>query len=313
MILAMSKPRSIDALGITVMVVLCMSWAFQQITVKFALPDIGPLGQGTIRSAGASVLVGLYMIFRLGSQGWMRGLTAPGLLAGFLFGAEFMLLFVALVYTDAARAVMFLYTAPFVVALGGHLFLPGERLDLKSVIGIVLAFAGVAVALDPAASTDSDAWIGDLMALAAGIMWGLTTLVIKGSKLRYCPASQVLFYQVAVSAVMFFAGAMLTGDSPFVPMGPLAIASVLYQAVWVASITFGIWFVLIARYSPTSLSVVTFITPLFGAAFGYLFLGEMLGVEHIFAVVAVAIGILLVSLPKTPRPAAIGPEIDKNR
>ena len=231
----------------------------------------------------------------------------------FLFGAEFMLLFVALVYTDAARAVMFLYTAPFVVALGGHLFLPGERLDLKSVIGIVLAFAGVAVALDPAASTDSDAWIGDLMALAAGIVWGLTTLVIKGSKLRYCPASQVLFYQVAVSAVMFFAGAMLFDDSPFVPMGPLAIASVLYQAVWVASITFGIWFVLIARYSPTSLSVVTFITPLFGAAFGYLFLGEMLGVEHIFAVVAVAIGILLVSLPKTPRPAAIGPEIDKNR
>ena len=193
MIAAMNKPRPVDVLGIAIMILLCLSWAFQQITIKFALPDIGPLGQGTIRSAGASVLVGIFMALRLGSKGWMHGLTGPGLLAGFLFGTEFMLLFVALVYTDAARAVMFLYTAPFIVALGGHLFLPGERLDLKSVLGIVLAFIGVAVALDPAASADSDAWVGDLMALGAGIIWGLTTLVIKGSKLRYgkpsCPES----------------------------------------------------------------------------------------------------------------------------
>ena len=259
------------------------------------------MGQGTIRSTGASVLVGLFIILRLGSKGWMPGLTAPGLLAGLLFGAEFMLLYVALVHTDAARVVMFLYTAPFVVAIGGHLFLPGERLDIKSVIGIVLAFVGVVVALDPAASADSDAWIGDLLALGSGIIWALTTLVIKGSKLRDGPASQVLFYQLAVSAVMFIIAAILTGDGPFVPMGPLAIASVLYQTVWVASITFGIWFVLISRHSPTTLSVVTFLTPLFGAAFGYLLLGELLGAEHVFALFAVAIGILLVSLPKTPR------------
>ena len=65
---------------------------------------------------------------------------------------------------------------------------------------------------------------------------------------------------------------------------------------------------LIARYSPTALSVVTFLTPLFGAAFGYLFLGELLGAEHVFALVAVATGILLVSLPKSPRTA--GPAQD---
>lgn len=289
--------------------VLCMSWAFQQIAIKLALPEIGALAQGSIRSIGSTILVGLYIVSRHGSKGWMPGLTAPGLLAGVFFGLEFMLLYAALEYTDAGRAIMFLYTAPFVVALGGHFLLPGERLDTKSVIGIVLAFAGVAVALDPAASADGDAWIGDLMALSSGILWGMTTLIIKCTRLKEGPAAQVLWYQLAVSAGIFLAAALLTGDKLFVPLGPVSVASIVYQTVWVASITFGIWFVLIVRYSPTTLSVVTFVTPLFGAAFGYLFLGELLGAEHVFAVIAVATGILLVSLPRAPAGAGTARDV----
>lgn len=291
------------------MLVLCMSWAFQQIAVKLALPEIGALAQGSIRSIGSTILVGLYIVSRRSRQGWMRGLTAPGLLAGVFFGLEFMLLYAALEYTDAGRAIMFLYTAPFVVALGGHFLLPGERLDTKSVIGIALAFVGVAVALDPAASADGDAWIGDLMALTSGILWGMTTLIIKCTRLKEGPAAQVLWYQLAVSAGIFLAGALLTGDKLLVPLGPVSVASIVYQTVWVASITFGIWFVLIVRYSPTTLSVVTFVTPLFGAAFGFVFLGELLGPQHIFAVVAVATGILLVSLPRAPAGAGTARDV----
>ena len=169
------------------MLILCLSWAFQQITVKFALPEMGPLGQGSIRSGGATLLVGAYILLRLSSTPWMRGVNGPGILAGLLFGVEFMLLFVALVYTDAARAVMYLYTAPFVVAIGGHLLIPGERLDTKSVIGILLAFSGVVVTLDPTTSGGAETWKGDLMALASGIIWGLTTVLIRGSKLARLP------------------------------------------------------------------------------------------------------------------------------
>jgi len=74
--------------------------------------------------------------------------------------------------------------------------------------------------------------------------------------------------------------------------------------VWVAAITFGIWFVLIARYSATGLSVITFMTPLFGAAMGYAILHEPLGLPFAFAVIAVATGILLVTLPRIARQPA---------
>ena len=294
----MGHHKPIDFIAVAAMLVLCASWAFQQVTIKYALPELGPLAQGGIRGIGATILTAAYIILRLRTTPWSRGLTWPGLVAGFLFGGEFMLLYLSLLYTDASRAIMFLYTAPFVVALGGHLLLPGEHLDIKSSIGIALAFVGVAIALDPSLETGKDAWKGDLMALGSGIGWGMTTLVVKGTDLRTAAPSQILIYQLAMSAVMFTAGAIILGENMFVPMSALTLAAVLYQTIWVATITFGIWFVLIARYSATSLSVITFLTPLLGAGMGYLLLDETLGARHIIAVVAIAFGILLVSLPR---------------
>jgi drug/metabolite transporter (DMT)-like permease len=294
----MHKTKPLDLFAVTAMLVLCLSWAFQQIAIKFAVPELGGLAQGMVRSVGSTLLIGIFLIARRRSMTWMSGLTIPGVLSGLLFGAEFILLFLALVYTDASRAVMFLYAAPFVVAIGSHFMFPGEQLDLKSTIGVILAFTGVAITLQPSPTAGGGQWIGDLMALGAGVLWGLTTLVIKGSRLRFGPASQVLFYQLGVSAVMFCIACWITGESPFVPVSGLTVASLLYQTVWVATITFGIWFALITTYSATSLSVITFITPVSGAFLGHLILDEPLGLRHMLAVFAVALGILLVTLPR---------------
>jgi drug/metabolite transporter (DMT)-like permease len=69
----------------------------------------------------------------------------------------------------------------------------------------------------------------------------------------------------------------------------------LYQTVWVVSVTFVIWFALIARYSATRLSAFTFLTPLFGVAAGYLVLNEPLTPAFAAAVVLVAMGLVLVN------------------
>ena len=301
----MNTNRPIDAIAIVVTVILCASWGYQNVAIKLALPEMGPLGQGTFRSIGATILVSIFMLQRLSRSPWKKGVGTPGLVAGLLFGIEFILLFVAVAYTDASRAVMFLYVAPFVVAIGGHFFIQGERMDLKSSIGVALAFAGVAVALNPGTNVDFEMLKGDVLALAAGIFWGLTTLVIRGTELRTAPAAQVLWYQLVVSAVMFSVAGWWYDDTMFVDVGPVTMASLLYQTIWVVAITYAVWFALIARYSATSLSVITFLTPLFGAAMGHVFLGEELTSRHMIGVIAVAIGIMLVSMRRSPRgPAA---------
>src|SRR5436309_9563719 len=150
-----SAGRPLSPGAVAVMLMLCLSWGFNQIAVKLALPDIPPILQATIRSAGA--LPVLLLIARLrGVRIFKRdGTLRAGLFAGVLFGIEFVLIYRGLLLTSASRAVVFLYTAPFFVALGSYQFL-GERLRGSQWGGLALCFAGVALAIGvPQANIDA--------------------------------------------------------------------------------------------------------------------------------------------------------------
>ena len=64
------------------------------------------------------------------------------------------------------------------------------------------------------------------------------------------------------------------------------------------SITFSAWFALIVKFSASRLSAFTFLTPLFGVAFGHLVLGEPLTPAFALAVALVATGLVLVNRPR---------------
>src|SRR4030081_464684 len=135
-----SAGRPLSAGAVALMLVLCVSWGFNQIAVKLALPDIPPMLQAAIRSVGA--LPVLLLIARVrGVKVFARdGTLGAGVFAGLLFGLEFVLIFRGLLLTSASRAVVFLYTPPFFVALGSYQFL-GERLRTSPWAGLGLSFA----------------------------------------------------------------------------------------------------------------------------------------------------------------------------
>src|ERR1041384_6069601 len=141
-----SAGRALSPGAIALMLMLCLSWGFNQIAVKLVLPDVPPMLQALSRSAGA--LPVLLII------GWFRGVKFferdgtlwAGLSNGVIFGIEFVLIFQGLLFTSASRAVVFVYTAPFFVALAPPVFL-GERLRASQWSGLGLSFAGVALAI----------------------------------------------------------------------------------------------------------------------------------------------------------------------
>ena len=98
--------------------------------MKLALPELPPIAQAAIRSIGAGVLVGLWAWRTHRDLRLDDGTLRPGILVGLIFAAEFILLFLALARTDAARVVMLLYTAPFVVAVGARFLPQPEALTL---------------------------------------------------------------------------------------------------------------------------------------------------------------------------------------
>jgi drug/metabolite transporter (DMT)-like permease len=111
--LVASAGRLLSAGAIALMLVLCLSWGFNQIAIKLVTPEIPPFTQAAIRSGGA-LLVILLIAWIRGVKLFERdGTLRAGLFAGVLFGIEFVLIYRGMLLSSASRAAVFLYTAPF--------------------------------------------------------------------------------------------------------------------------------------------------------------------------------------------------------
>jgi drug/metabolite transporter (DMT)-like permease len=294
----LSATRPLDVTAAALVALLCLSWGFNQVAVKLAIPDIPPLIQGAIRSAGAGLIVWLWTRARGIPLHLDDGTLRAGLFTGLLFGFEFALIYRGLSHTSASRAVLFLYTAPFFVVLGSRWLIPGDHFHSSQWIGLALSFAGIAVAFGEPSAAGSHQIIGDVMLLGGAAAWAGTTLMIKASTLNRVSAEKTMLYQLVVSIPILTIGAFIFGERITHIPGSVAIGSLLYQTIWVVSVTFVIWFALIVRYSANRLSAFTFLTPLFGVAAGRLVLDEPITPGFALAVAMVIAGLMLVNRPR---------------
>ena len=296
--------RPLSPGAIVLMLMLCLSWGFNQVAIKLALPDIPAMTQAMFRSIGALPVLLIVGWLRGANFSLRDGTLGPGLFAGILFGIEFVLIYQGLRFTTASRAAVFLYTAPFFVALGSHQVL-GERLRTSQWGGLALCFAGVALAIGvPQANVDAKVLLGDIMIVGGGALWGATTLIAKGTKLRLAAPEKALAYQVTISIPILGAAAWFFGETITHFPGPLALSVVVYQAIWVVGLTFMLWFALVQVYSASKLSAFSFITPLFGVVASYLVLDEKLTLSFAAAALLVVAGLFLVN-----RPGVTGPKV----
>jgi drug/metabolite transporter (DMT)-like permease len=225
---------------------------------------------------------------------------ALGILVGLLFAGEFVLIYWGMTFTTASRGVIVLYTTPFVVAVGAHLFVPGERLRAVQVAGLLCAFAGIAFMFGDALRLPT--WrelIGDAMMLGAAIQWGATIVIIKATRLAFISANKTLFYQLATSAAVLPLASLLVGEAGVTDAAPLVLASLAFQIVVVAFASYLAWFWLITRYPASHLSAFSFFTPLFGVLAGAMLLNEPVTPALLIALALVAAGIYLVN--RTPK------------
>ena len=191
--------RPLDPFAAALVFALCVLWGFNQVVVKVALPDVGPIAQTGIRSGVGVICVVAYALSTNRRIFKIDGTEAAGALAGALFTAEFIALYELLRFTTAARATVFIYAAPFFVALGAAFLLKDERLRPIQWVGLAFAFLGVACGF--VGRTEGGGLAGDALALMAAALWGATTIVIKATSLRRADPVKVLLYQIVFAAL----------------------------------------------------------------------------------------------------------------
>jgi len=293
-----SHTRPLDAASMVLVVLICLTWGFNQPAIKLAIHDVPPLTQCAIRSSLATLILLGLMRWRGLPIAARDGTLAAGLIAGLLFGVEFLLIYRGLLYTTASRAVLFIYLAPFFVVIGARWLFPGDRFGPKQWLGLLMAFIGMVVAFGvPAPATEPRQLLGDLMMAIAALAWAATTLIIKSSALARVSPEKTLLYQLVVCVPIVALGALVFGERITAMPSVVALGSLAYQTIVVGT-TFSLWFALIVKFSASRLSAFTFLTPLFGVAAGHLVLGEPLTPAFALAVLLVAAGLILVNRPK---------------
>lgn len=291
------KPH-LDSLAIGLLVVCCAFWGFQQILIKTAVAEVPPLWQASIRFWGATLLLWVWCRSRGVALFERDGTLGAGLLAGLLFAGEFCGIYLGLMHTSASRLTVFLYTSPFVVALLLPRVVPGETLRRIQWIGLTIAFAAVALAFSEGFlhhSPVAGQWKGDALGLAAGLMWGLTTLTLRATKLATVSAEKTLFYQVAVTAAVAPLISLFLGETWGFDYSATAWTSIALQTVVGAFASYLTWMWMLRHYPATQMSTFTFLTPVFALVFGVALLGEPLTWQLVVALAGVAAGIVLVS------------------
>lgn len=300
------RKTRLDAVAVSSLLLCCALWGLNQTVTKLTLADIPPLLQAGARSLVAAALVALWAARRGISLSLRNGTLAGGLLAGSLFAAEFACIFVGLQYTQASRMIVFIYLSPFVVALGMPLVARSERPTARQLLGLAVAFAGVAWAFGEGLGSragGSRQWLGDALGLLAAVLWGATTLAIRGSRLASAAPEQTLYYQLAVSGVLLTAASLAVGEAwpALGSLGPQPLWLMGFQTVLVTFASYLLWFWLMRHYPATAITSFTLLTPLFGLLAGVWLLGEPLTLRLGVACAAVVLGIALVN--RAPRPA----------
>jgi drug/metabolite transporter (DMT)-like permease len=282
---------------IVILIVLALIWGANMAVIKIGARELPPLLMAAMRSAVASAC--LFVWIKSKNLALFPSITVliHGIVVGLLFGTEFAFIYVGLQHTLASRTYVLLYTTPFFVAVGAHLFLEGDRLNPWKVAGLLFAFAGVATLfMKDLGSFSLSTLPGDFMILTGGLLWASTTIYLKKYLANRTVPLQTLFYQVFFSAPLLFVTGLLFENPISSSLSWVGVFSVFYQCIIVAFLSYLVWFELIHRYPVSLLHGFSFFTPVFGVFLsGALIMREVITPPLIVALALVSLGMVLVN------------------
>ena len=289
--------RPLDATGFWLLFGLSTVFAANNLLVKLGTLGFQPVTMAALRSGIALLAVVGWMAWR--GLPFRLDLWRPGLLIGAFFAAEFFLLFVALDRTTLVRAAILFYAMPLWTAVLAHALIPGERLTPVRTAGFLTGFAGVALTLAGqaggwAAVAGGDL-LGDLLALGGGLFWALILITARQTRLSACAPETVLWWQLAVSAVLLAALAPVYGGPLLREVTGWQVANILVQGLGVAGGGFLLWFWLLRRYPAGSVASFGFLTPVLSVALAWALLGEPVSGTTPVAVALLAVGLWLIN------------------
>jgi drug/metabolite transporter (DMT)-like permease len=280
------RPRSI-----ALMVGAGAAWGTAFLFVHAALKGFGPVQIGAFRNAVAAVTVLAAAPFLGGIEAPARRLAGRALLALLAGAAGFS--FPILLVSHGERSVpsgltaVLVSTSPLIIALVAPWFAPSERLGLRGLGGLVIGFAGVAVAV----GVDSSLPSGDLAAIAALLLAATSSAFYPLIVHRWYEGVEPLAVTLSASlgGAVLLAPFLLLEGAPTPTLG--AVAGLLALGVVATALPYMLFTTLVAEVGAGLASPTYFLIPITGLMLGVVVLGEDLTWTAPIGLVLILVGV----------------------
>ena len=198
-------------------------------------------------------------------------------------------------FTTAARSTIFFSLYPLFTVLFGHFYLPNDRLSVTKILEILTAFGGVFLVLMPNLQGLSTGYlIGDLIVTLGACLLGLRITLTKVFVQDIYP-HRLLVWLLALNIPCFYILSHIFEREQSVEWTLASTTGLIYQGWIVTGFCFlGLTWTL-RKYKASKLVVFSFLMPISGVLFSYLFLGDELTLGVLAGTGLVAIGIYLVN------------------
>ncbi|HZS92950.1 MAG TPA: DMT family transporter [Chloroflexota bacterium] len=272
-------------------------WGASYPLIKVALEGhVGPFEIVLLRLVIATVV--LYLVARLqGSELPRTARTWRSFAIMGLVGTAAPFFFISWGETriDASLAAILSATVPFFTVFLAHVWIPDERLTVRSIAGIVIGFLGVVVLVgDVRLGGASSALPGVISLLLSSLCYGIANIVARNA-LREVPPVVASTGQMLMGAVFVaIPGGIstLTSTQAPTPQGLLAVAGVALLGTVAAYL---IYYRLIARVGSSRTSTVAYLLPAFAVLYGTFLLKEALTLRLLIGFALILLGVAVVN------------------
>lgn len=280
---------------------LCILFGANTVAVKISLTGLGVFTTAGLRFGIAAVVITLWAVCT-GKPLALTRLQARKLAPlAVIFFFQLALFNFGQSMTTASHGTLISNILPFVVMFLAHFFIPGDKVSLQKIAGLVLGFVGVILLFFDSLAMTGDAVFGDFLILLAVLVWACNAVYVKKIIAGFHPLQITLYPMTAAVPVFFLCGYFFDGQM-IASLDPPVIKALLYQALVTASFGFVAWNTLMSRYGATALHSFVFIMPVSGVFLGVMMLGEPVTAHLVSAIVLVTLGLVVVNGRMVVRP-----------
>jgi drug/metabolite transporter (DMT)-like permease len=283
---------------------LCTMFGANAVAIKYTLTGLGPFSAAALRFSLGAVFIAVWAYWR----GLPFAIAAPErrplFILALLFAVQINLFYLGMARTYASRAALIVNLVPFFVLIMAHFFIPGDRLSLRKIGGILLGFCGVALLITEKGSIGGQLRSGDLIVLTATVLWSANAIYTKKVIHRFAPFQIVLYPMLAAIGVFTICALCFEGRMARTLNLPIA-AALIYQSLAVSAFGLVAWNTLLERFGAGTLHSFVFIMPVAGVLFSGLFLAEPITSRLLVAALLITAGILVIHLRRASVPARI--------